>query len=276
MLATKLLVLLACLLCASFAADVQEGNNLQQAIDSAANGDRIILRSAGRQFNSASFTINKALTFVGGPNTVFQCGSTQNPVFRVTGQTVAFDSISFTGCFRAFDISGNANVALNRIESEGAVESAVVANGQATLSVSNSSFTGGSAVAGAALSVRGSGQTSVSATNFLNNQGQSGGAVFVGGSASITLEKINATGNVGENGGFMYINNTAAEVYGSFFLSNGLGTPSPLTGGGVFFVSGSGSLLIDSSEIHGGAAPGSGGIIYASGSYDVPKEQGFR
>jgi predicted outer membrane repeat protein len=145
----------------------------------------------------------------------------------------------------------------------GAIDNAGTATAGGTLTVSNSSFTGGVAFQGGAINNK-YGTLTVTGTNMQNNTGTEGGGIFNNATATVTDSTI--ANNIAHDGGGI-----ANDLIGTLYLANSTiaGNSGGNNGGGVN--SAGISTIVNSTIAYNSVIPGGpgGGIDVASGTTTI-------
>ena len=115
---------------------------------------------------------------------------------------------------------------------------------------------------GGAVSALGAELTIDNGSQFKNNTGATAPAIYLRDGGSCTMTDVSVTDNIGTNGnGTLYI--TGA---GTLTITRLTASGNRNSNGGVLYSSGSGAIVIDSSELTNNAAVNNGGVIDYRGS----------
>ena len=258
--------------------DTPAAGSLRAALASATDGDTIdatgitgtITLMPGAT-SSAQLTVDKSVTILGpGPANLTVDANHLSRVFDITpGHTVTIDGLAIVNGDASFQFPGNSGGG--------------IFNDHSTLTVSNCTFSGNSAISrgGGIFSdgnndgVSGSATLTVIACSLSNNSAESGGGIcndgIQSGSATLTVIASTINGNLASSAGGGILNqgfkgNGALTVIASTISSN-----SAAGGGGIFSEGadfGSATLTIVNSTLSGNSADsasGNGGGIYNFG-----------
>jgi subtilisin-like proprotein convertase family protein len=214
--------------------------------------------------NSAAantITLGSASTMTIPPNTTITgpttgSGATLSTLVTVSGANTygVFQVNSGVVAISGLNIANGSNI--NRAGAGGGINIAV----GSTVNVSNSTFTGNSALASAGGAINNAGALTVSHCIFDGNSGSSGGAIFDSGTLTVSNSTF-TDNNVGVYGGAIFDHIDVLTVDNSTFTGNSAEY------GGAIFRDGNepgGALTVNNSTFYGNSASFGGGIYTSS------------
>lgn len=127
------------------------------------------------------------------------------------------------------------------------------------MTVNNLVFKANSGVNGGAVLINGGAGATISNSSFTNNASSSSGAgVFSMGSATPILSNVRFTNNTSGNGGGLYVNSGTTTINNGVFSGNT--ATGPLGGGGMYVSNGGSNAVLSKVVFSGNTAPNGGGM----------------